>query len=93
MYAFANNEWQWWWMVVHVTCTDGRGGGGRGGQGQSTPKPLYTASYTGTSIQRSAKGLGKFACYIEGLLYWKPQFQEFLSKQAKRLLYRGMVND
>ena len=68
-------------------------GGGRGGQGQSTPKPLYTASYTGTSIQRSAKGLGKFACYIEGLLYWKPQFQEFLSKQAKRLLYRGMVND
>ena len=91
MYAFANNEWQWWWMVVHVTCTDGRGRGR--GQGQSTPKPLYTASYTGTSIQRSAKGLGKFACYIEGLLYWKPQFQEFLSKQAKCLLYRGMVND
>ena len=75
----------YWWK--------GGGGGGRGGQGQSTPKPLYTASYTGTSIQRSAKGLGKFACYIEGLLYWKPQFQEFLSKQAKRLLYRGMVND
>ena len=70
-----------------------KGGGGEGGQGQSTPKPLCTASYTGTSIQRSAKGLGKFACYIEGLLYWKPQFQEFLSKQAKRLLYRGMVND
>lgn len=91
MYAFATNEWQWWWMVVHVTCTDGRRGGG--GQGQSTPKPLYTASYTGTSIQRSAKGLGKFACYIEGLLYWKPQFQEFLSKQAKCLLYRSMVND
>ena len=75
----------YWWK--------GGGGGGQGGQGQSTPKPLYTASYTGTSIQRSAKGLGKFACYIEGLLYWKPQFQEFLSKQAKRLLYRGMVND
>ena len=91
MYAFANNEWQWWWMVVHVTCTDGRGG--QGGQGPSTCRPLYTASYTGTLIQRSAKGLGKFACYIEGLLYWKPQFQEFLSKQAKRLLYRGMVND
>ena len=69
------------------------GGGGQGGQGQSTPKPLYTVSYTGTSIQRSAKGLGKCACNIEGLLYWKPQFQEFLSKQAKRLLYRGMVND
>ena len=45
------------------------GGGGQGGQGQSTPKPLYTASYTGTSIQRSAKGLGKFACYIEGACY------------------------
>ena len=44
-----------------------KGGGGRGGQGQSTPKPLYTAPYTGTSIQRSAKGLGKFACYIENL--------------------------
>ena len=94
MYAFANNEWQWWWMVVHVTCTDGRvGGGGVGGQGQSTPKPLYTASYTGTSIERSAKGLGKFACYIEGLLYWKPRFHKFLAKQANCSLYWCVVND
>ena len=78
------------------TCTGGMGGGGGvggGGQGPSTCKLLYTASYSGPSIQWGAKGLGKFACYIEGLLYWKPQFQEFLSKQAKRLLYRGMVND
>ena len=69
------------------------GGGGQGGQGQSTPKPLYTASYTGTSIQRSAKGLGKFACYIEGLLYWKPRFHKFLAKQANCSLYWCVVND
>ena len=79
-------------VVVHVLVEWGGGGDG-GGQGPSTCKPLYTASYSGASIQWGAKGLGKFACYIEGLLYWKPQFQEFLSKQAKRLLYRGMVND
>ena len=34
------------------TCTGGKagGGGGEGGHGQSTPKPLYTASYSGTLI-------------------------------------------
>ena len=79
-------------VVVHVLVEWG-GGGMEGEKGPSTCKPLYTVSYSGTSIQWGAKGLGKFACYIEGLLYWKPQFQEFLSKQAKRLLYRGMVND
>ena len=77
------------------TCTGGMGGGGGdgGGQGPSTCKPLYTASYSGTSIQWGAKGLGKFACYIEGSLYWKPWFHKFLAKQAKCSLYQRVVND
>ena len=57
------------------------GGGGEGGKGQSTCKPLYTASYNGT------KGMGKFPCQIKGSLYRKPQFHEFLAKQAKCSLY------
>ena len=76
------------------TCTGGMGGGGDGGgQGPSTCKLLYTASYSGPSIQWGAKGLGKFACYIEGSLYWKPTFHKFLAKQAKCSLYWGMVNE
>ena len=31
------------------TCAGGKEGGGRG-QGQSTPRPQYTASYSGTLI-------------------------------------------
>ena len=63
------------------TCTGGMGGGGWRGQGPSTCKPLYTASYSGTSIQWGTKGLGKFACYIEGSLYWKPRFHKWQNKQ------------
>ena len=50
---------------------------------------LIRSSYSGTSIQRSAKGLGKFVRYVEGLLYRKPRFKEFLGKQSKCSLYRA----
>ena len=36
------------------------------------------SSYGRTFIQRSARGLGKFARYIEGSLNRKPRFNEFL---------------
>ena len=39
----------------------------------------------------SVKGLGKFVRYIEGLLYRKPRYNEFVEKPPKCLLYRGIV--
>ena len=51
------------------------------------------SSFGGTSIQRSAKGLGKFVRYIEGSLYRKPRFNEFLGKQSKCSLYRATTPD
>ncbi len=34
----------------------------------------------------------KFVRYIEGSLYRKPQYNEFVEKQPKCSLYRGVVN-
>lgn len=50
--------------------------------------------YSGTSISRSPKGLGKLVLYManEGSFYGKPWFDEFSAKQPKCSLYRGLVN-
>ena len=77
------------------TCTGGMGGRGMEGDKVRAHASLCTQPHTasGASIQWGAKGLGKFACYIEGSLYWKPTFHKFLAKQAKCSFYWGMVND
>ena len=49
--------------------------------------------YSGTSTERSAKGLGKCVRYIEDLLYRTPPFNEFSGKLPKCSLYRDIVND
>ena len=52
------------------------------------------SSYSGTSIPRSAEGLGKFVRYVEGLLYRKPRLTNFWeNNQYVRYIELGIVND
>ena len=66
-------------------------------QHQLVPKPVAPQQKDDVSIVESplmsAKGLEKFVRYIQGLLYRKPRFNEFLGKQAKCSLYRRVVDD
>ena len=52
------------------------------------------SSYYGTSIQRSAEGLGKFVRYFKGLLYRKPRLTNFWeNNQNVRYIELGIVDD
>ena len=53
---------------------------------------LRRLRYSGTSIERSAKRLGKLVRYIEGSFYRKSRFNELAEKQLNCSLYRDMVN-
>ena len=39
------------------------------------------------------KGLGQLVRYIEGSFYQKPRYNEFVGKQPKCSLYRGILNN
>ena len=54
----------------------------------------WSYAYIDTNLDLTmCQGTGKLVRYIEGLLNRKPRYNEFVEKQPKCSLYRGIVNN